>query len=513
MQEGRLAFESSPCMLFSRRPLPKPDLLFAALICALVAGVAARAALHWERDIWVDEVFTGAIAGTGSVAALVRDCLGEIGGPVYYGFMWFWTKVFGLGNVSLRLPSLIASVAAPLLILWKGPGERTTRLVWGGAAAALIPLINYSAEARSYALLFFLGTAQAILLLKFLREPTMRLAVGWSAVSALLVLTHYHSGLLVAAQGLAIAAVLRLRLLRFWPAALPFVPVAAWMWFHIPFVLGFARPGIAWQSRLPLDLASLAAIANDLLGLAELSMALLIGTLAIVMFDARRGKLARHDRAALLVAGAGLAAAGAIVLWGFLQPSYHPRYLLPVIPGVLLAVALLAQRLQAKLQWLPAAILLLFATSAALEAQRKWAAPHRSVHGQWQSASSAIMAQKVTRIAFAYDKPMLSIIHPDLMARVGGFFFNRAGYRAQLVALNPDTNLTNIDANQTLPAMLDALPGKGRGALLWIYERADERPTMATQHPPSTSLDDRFECRNHAEDSAAPVVVLLCVER
>jgi hypothetical protein len=499
-------------MLFSRRPFSRGDLLFAAFIFALIAGVAARAAMPWERPIWVDEVFTGAIAGTGSIRDLVRDCLGEIGGPVYYGLMWFWTKAFGLGNVSLRLPSLIASVAAPLLILWKGPSEHTTRLIWAGTAAALIPLIGYSAEARSYALLFFLGTAQAILLLKLLREPTMRLALGWSALSALLVLTHYHAGLLVAAQALALAAVLRRRLLRLWPAGLTFVPVVAWMWFHIPFVLGFTRPGIAWQPRLQFDLASFFEIASNILGLGELSMALLIGTFAIITFDTLRGNLARYDRAALIVTGASIAAAGAIVMWGFLQPSYHPRYLLPVIPGVLLAVALLGQRLQARLPWLPVAILLLFGVFAALEAHRKWVAPQPNVHGWWQSASHAMMAQRVTRVAFAYDTPMLSITPPDLLARVGGFFFNRAGYPAQVVALNPDTTRVDVDANTALPAIIDAMPGEGRGALLWIYTRGTTAPSMATRHPPNAALENRFACRNHGAEFA-DMVVLVCIER
>jgi hypothetical protein len=320
--------------------------------------------------------------------------------------------------------------------------------------------------------------------------------------------------LLVAAQGLAIAAVLRLQLLRFWPAALTFVPVAAWMWFHIPFVLGFARPGIAWQQRLQFDLASVSNIGTDILGLGELSLALLLGIAALAAFDAIRGRLACYDRSALAVSGASLAAAGAIVVLGFLQPSYHPRYLLPVIPGVLLAVALLAQRLQARLQWLPAAVVLLFAMFAAIEAQRNWSEPDPSpnLHGWWQSASDAMMAQNVRRVAFAYDSPMLSVISPDLLARVGGFFFNRAGYPVQVGALNPDSSRVDVDANTALPAIIDAMPGEGRGALLWIYTRGTTAPSMATRHPPSAALENRFACRNHGAEFA-DMVVLVCIER
>jgi hypothetical protein len=425
--------------------------------------------------------------------------------------MWLWAEFFGLDNISLRLPSLIASLAAPLLILWQGPRERTTRLLWSGTAASLIPLAIYSTEARSYALLFFLATAQAILMLNLLRNPVLRLALGWAAVSTLLMLTHYYAVFLVAAQALGLLACLRLHTLRLWPAVLVFAPFVSWLLYHIPFILTISKPGMAWQQLLEFRVATLERVSNDLLGMGVVSMPLLIGSFLIIFCGMVRHRWGCPDGSNLVVATASLLAALLIVILGMATPSYHARYLLPVIPGILLAVAVVAQRLEARLPWLPAMVLLLFAMSAGGLVQRNLALPARNLAGQWEHASSFMMAQKVTRFAFAYDDPLTSAAPVDLLARVGGFFFHRAEYPVRIAVLNPDTNRVRVNANEAFPALLASMPGNGRGGFIWVYSRATARPTMAKQHSPDATLKARFACSNHAP-SYAETVVLVCVE-
>ncbi|MCA1654835.1 MAG: hypothetical protein LC656_11900 [Sphingomonadales bacterium] len=102
-----------------------PLLLFLA---ALPLGIDARISAGWFLPLWFDEVFTGTIAGQATAAGLLKWCLSELTGPAFYVPMWLWAKVAGVGDGALRAPALALSIAAPLLIAWRGHPDRRVRL-------------------------------------------------------------------------------------------------------------------------------------------------------------------------------------------------------------------------------------------------------------------------------------------------------------------------------------------------------------------------------------------------
>lgn len=126
---------------------------------ALVAGITlAAAAFHalgqLQRPLWVDEACTYLIV-KGTTLEILRG-VGRADGspPLYFLFVAAVTRVFGFGEVALRLPSTIAAVAlvpAVYLLARRLAGWRTG--VIAAALAAISPLVHYySAEARYYAL-------------------------------------------------------------------------------------------------------------------------------------------------------------------------------------------------------------------------------------------------------------------------------------------------------------------------------------------------------------------------
>ena len=191
-----------------------------ALIAALVVGVLGRLAYGYGAPLWFDETFSGVIATQPDFTRLLDWCLNELTGPAYYMPLWLWAKVSGSSDVALRLPSLILSIAAPLMILWRGSRDPALRRYWAILCLLWAPAFAAAWDARGYAQLFFLGAAQAILFLRLIERPTTCRAAAWTGVSALLLLTHYWSGVTFAVQALAFVAVHRRRALACWPAAL-----------------------------------------------------------------------------------------------------------------------------------------------------------------------------------------------------------------------------------------------------------------------------------------------------
>jgi hypothetical protein len=483
-------------------------LLLLLVFSALLLGLARRALIGWDAPFWLDEAFTGAIAIQPTFFGLVRDCLNELSGPVYYTLIWCWEKLAGPSNVSLRLPSFIFSVAAPALIVWKGGGEREVRLLWAALAALWLPGFDFANEARPYALLFFLGTGQLILFQRLLKDPTRRRAVAWASISSLLILTHYHALIVTGLQGLAFLALKRKAALATWPAALAFVPVVAWMAVHLPVHLRFADPNVAWQQVL--SLGSLTALPYVLIGAGRFSAAIVALLTATVLFDLlqaarRRAPLpyAVNDMAAV---GASVAAIAFVYALGFFRPSFVPRYLIPFMPGFLFGLSIWLAVWGKRVRLLPWIVMLplLWWTGSDLLARGGNPTIDRRWGFSWEKASEDIRASGATGLVFFWDNPTTGLGYKELLARTGGFFFDRDNVQIRTEPLVLPAK-GNVDPNR---ALLEA--ASGGGALIWAFD-GNVPNTLATRYPPRLSaIDPQWRCRDHGR---ASVTVLACVRR
>ena len=123
---------------------------------ALAAGLFFRL---WRLDasLWYDEIFTTWLAGL-PAGRLVDATLGDVHPPLYYLFISAWGKLFGLSEVAVRLPSVLAGMGL-IWVVWRL--GHSLKLDEGAIRlATLITLfapfqVHYSQEARMYGIMAF----------------------------------------------------------------------------------------------------------------------------------------------------------------------------------------------------------------------------------------------------------------------------------------------------------------------------------------------------------------------
>jgi uncharacterized membrane protein len=132
--------------------------------------------------------------------------------PLYHSVLYFWRYCFGDSFLSVRMPSILSSILAVLILylLTKSLFDRWTAF-WASLLMTLAtPQIIYAQEVRGYALLTLLGLTAVFMLTRIENlGPTIQRAALLGIFSFGLAFTHYFSfGLLLA---MAIYTALRLR--------------------------------------------------------------------------------------------------------------------------------------------------------------------------------------------------------------------------------------------------------------------------------------------------------------
>ena len=171
-----------------------------------VAGalVLMAVVMVWpRRALWLDEAQSVAIARASS-GSIVDGLRADGAPPLYYVLLHGWMRVFGSGDMAVRALSIVAAVAAVVVL-----AHVAGRLFGGGWAAVVTVLVvgsnpffvRYATEARMYALVFLevgLGMLAIDWWLRDRRRAGLLLsfAVAWS-----LALTHYWGIFVLVATG------------------------------------------------------------------------------------------------------------------------------------------------------------------------------------------------------------------------------------------------------------------------------------------------------------------------
>jgi uncharacterized membrane protein len=128
-----------------KRDIP---LLFITLLAIIL-----RWRLIYVFEYWYDEAITGLLMYAKS-HEFWSVVLHENTPPLYYLFVKVWSLVFGINDVSIRIPTLIFGVLTVILVYLTARKFFSVEVSYlAGALAAINPfLIAYSVEARTYAL-------------------------------------------------------------------------------------------------------------------------------------------------------------------------------------------------------------------------------------------------------------------------------------------------------------------------------------------------------------------------
>ena len=459
---------------------------------AVILGLGLRQFALPEMPFWLDESWTGGIISQDSLAGVLHQSLLDTNAPLYFVLMHGWSQLFGLSNGALRFPSLIFSALAPLLVLIPTKAiPPPVRHVWCVVIALWVPAIWYAQEARCYTMLLFLATACTVAYAHLVAEPTLRRTALWALLGMLCILTHYHALILLGLQGLAYLALHRGRAVRTWPGVLIFIPALAWTALHLPRVVEYADPQIAWYPRLEAGdlhwvIIFMAGCTEAVIGLASLAVVCL--ALAVVRMrhphKVPERAEAEGSSANWIVVATGALGALLVIAAAMVSTSFTNRYLIPFMPGLMLGLALGAVRLGRTWTTIPMTVVLIFAVSAPVWAARQ---NNEKIYN-FQIASEALMAADVRHLVFLFDNSMGTICEPEQLNALGGFFFRRAG---RPVVVQPMTIRSGEDPNQRLLAAANTSQPSG---ILWVYDLA-LRGTAARSYPPAIAeRDPAWQC-------------------
>ncbi|MDB5426453.1 MAG: hypothetical protein JWR43_428 [Phenylobacterium sp.] len=464
-------------------------MLIALVGLAAVAVGVERAWLAHLQPLWIDEAWTLSVATTPDWKSFVGEAYNDVNAPLYYALMRLWTMAAGASDFALRLPGLLAVIAAgliPLASRIKGLSLEA-RLTWGVAIFGWWG-VGLFLNGRCYGPLLALSVLQAIAFARLLERPSQRDAWLWCGLAAAAILTQYMAAIPAAAQGLVYLAARRKQAFRTWPALLAFAPMLGWMAFHAPRLRAFSGADVAWHPLVTpataLQFTAFTVNPSTPLGLA-LAALLIAATLLMAPRSPPQAKAEPDPATHLwLVVGAAVAGLVLMLIFGALRPSLTGRYLIPLAPGLLLGLVLCARR-SAHPRLAYAALMALY-LGVALWPRSFIAGLREGAPYGYEQASATLMRHRVTRVAFLWDHEATRIEAPASLQRAGGVFFRRAG---DPVAVTPVVTRPDQDAN---PLALTAATGPHPG-IIWIYNRRGA--TSARSFPPRIqALDPRWTC-------------------
>ena len=144
---------------------------------AVAYSILLRAYIAWDLPLWLDESWTAVLSSAPDFPTFSSIC-GSISTRHSIVLMWLWPFESSLG---LRIPSFLFCLPRPRSqFLWRPAVRRETAC--SGRALLLLwqPGIGLFIDARYYALLMLLSTAQTIAFIKLLDEPTLKRACWWT---------------------------------------------------------------------------------------------------------------------------------------------------------------------------------------------------------------------------------------------------------------------------------------------------------------------------------------------
>lgn len=408
---------------------------------AVVAVLAIRIISARNLPLTIDETFTAVITGQSSLADFVREARRDVAAPLYYTILWL--APHANSDVGLRIPSWLFMIAGSVLpLLWRVPGQsRPAAIAWSALLFLWLPGAIFATQARPYALLFLVATAQTIAFARLADQPTLGRAFAWTACASLTILTHYMGATLGLAQGLLLLATQRTRALKLWPSLLLLlVPIAETVT-HFQVLSSVASGDANWWPQITFaNLPAYAIYGFGAFGLLSLMIAL-------------GSRYLRCDepmpRAAALASLSGLLALAILIVAGWGRSLIVDRYLTACAPALMLALVTVASGAAARLALvgLSAAVALYAAVAEPIEV--------REQSMEW--AAGQLIPSRPQSLKFSLGYKGQHTLAPETRAKLGEYFFRRAGIptKAEMVLTLDGRDLVRAAGSDS--------------AILWIY--------------------------------------------
>lgn len=335
----------------------------------ILVAMALRVYNLGAQSIWFDEGWSWHLARLplGEMARVTADDRSPL---LYYTLLHAWIDLTGESSFAMRYLSVCADAGtvALVMVMARAIFKQSSRFPVAGLLYAICPFaIWYAQETRMYALVAAFCVASCYWLWRWLLAPTQHRALFISAGTlALAIYSHYYAIFLLPAQALAVLAMLALRMstlpcssdrrdvfktLIIWAVAAVAVIAAL-----VPWLL-YASAGFAYDDGFVFPLNTidgriaewLQAFASG--GLTSLLPAWSWAGLAAAFCASLVVLLRAKHRRTLLFLGllACISLLSATVAVRFVYPYrsvFHPRYLIYVVPLVVILLGGAAQLAQ-----------------------------------------------------------------------------------------------------------------------------------------------------------------------
>lgn len=182
--------------------LARPSLRNHWPLCIILLLAAALRLWQIGESLWLDELHTAWVVSGGIAEVFERAPVGNHS-PLYFLLPWGTTRLFGMSEWALRLPSLVAGLT--LVGFVYALTYRVTRSMLGATTASLLAccdnnLLFYATEARPYAWVQLVAALQLVLFWDLRREPTPRRRSAFVLTTCLLFYLHYTAILVLAGE-------------------------------------------------------------------------------------------------------------------------------------------------------------------------------------------------------------------------------------------------------------------------------------------------------------------------
>ena len=420
-----------------REEIPIGAFAALAVVTVLILRVLAARGL----PLTMDETFTAVITSQSSLADFIREARRDVAAPLYYTLLWLIPHANS--DLGLRIPSwsfMILGSALPLV--WRVPGQsRAAAITWSALLFLWLPGAIFATQARPYALLFLVATAQTIAFARLVDQPTLKRAFAWTGCASLTMLTHYMGASLGLAQGLILLATLRMGAFKLWPSLVLLLVPAIETITHLKVLSSVARGDANWWPQV--SLANLPAYVMYGFGV--------FGLLAVMV--ALGSRYLRRDepmlRAAVLASLAGVLALAILLAAGWGRSLIVDRYLTACAPALMLALVTVASGAAARLA--------LVGLSAAVALYAAIAEPIEVREPSMEWAAEQLVPFRPQQVKFSLGYKGQHTLAPETRAKLGEYFFRRAGIptKAEMVLTLDGRDLVAAAGNDS--------------AVLWIF--------------------------------------------
>ena len=158
----------------------------------ILATILRFSPIFWRRDFWYDEAFTGIITRM-SWSEMWWMIFHDVHPPLYYYLLKPWAALFNYSAFGFRSFSVLFGLLSIWSIYYIGKKIFNEKVGLTGAFLMTISpfAVQYSQEARMYALFGFISLWLTYFFIKALRGNNWRYWIIWGILGVLFLYTHY----------------------------------------------------------------------------------------------------------------------------------------------------------------------------------------------------------------------------------------------------------------------------------------------------------------------------------